>query len=129
MTRAERKAERAAVRTAYHEAGHAVIAVWLHHRIGPVTIRPKEAAYVGRTRIHFSDTRWGGDPTVLLAGYYSEKRRFPSTHWLGGSQKDIQDVGDALDRLFGPSTDENRSERLKGRAHMVALRAGDREGP
>lgn len=114
MTRAERNA----ARSAYHEAGHAVVALRLGHRIGPVTLlygKKREGHFrrLGHTRVYWSDPRWGGDPAVLLAGYYAEKRRFPSAHWLGSASGDYGALGRALNLLYGPSTDANRNARAK----------------
>jgi hypothetical protein len=112
--RSTERAQRRLTRAAYHEAGHAVVAVRLGHRLGPVTIRPDPGGqFLERAKTHFTDSRWGGDPTVMLAGYYAEKRHAPSTHWLGGSQGDIGQAGRALDRIFGPTTDDNRDEKAK----------------
>jgi hypothetical protein len=112
--RSVERARRRLTALAYHEAGHAVVAVRLGHRLGPVTIRPdRDGQFLGRANYRFTDTRWGGDPTVVLAGYYAEKRHAQSTNWLGGSHGDIGEADRALDRLCGPTTDDNRDAKAK----------------
>lgn len=110
--RAAERALRRLTALAYHEAGHAVVAVRLNHRLGRVTIRPdRDGPVLGRARVEALDRRWGTDPTIVLAGYCAEKRHAPSTHWLGGSQDDIGEADRALDRLCGPTTDDNRDAK------------------
>jgi len=105
-----------AERTAYHEAGHAVVALWHGRPVGQVSILPDQ------TRLGYCVIQKGQfgprhDPLeinmlILLAGVASEARWTGGDPcWLGASQ-DLLEVR-KLSRLRAPNN--HQAERLEKR--------------
>ncbi|MFM8286316.1 MAG: cell division protein FtsH [Planctomycetaceae bacterium] len=103
-------------RTAFHEAGHAVVALWHGRPVGQVSILPDH------TRLGYCEIRKGQfgprhDPLevnmlILLAGVASEARRAGGDHAWEGAAQDLNDVR-KLSLLRAPN--DRQAERLERR--------------
>ena len=74
--------------TAYHEAGHAVVAHRLHVRVKSVTIRP-DVGSSGMTKL---DLRYLNDAKrilITLAGPYAQRRFAPRSRWRSSSTSGV----------------------------------------
>ncbi|TWT73138.1 ATP-dependent metalloprotease [Allorhodopirellula solitaria] len=90
--------------TAYHEAGHAVMAVSLGRQIHKVTIAPGKQAF-GGTRLGHCEIKKGrtkgandqleDDVLILLAGMVAEAR-FTGQYCHRGADRDLKDVANLL---------------------------------
>lgn len=103
-------------RTAFHEAGHAIIALWHGRPVGQVSILPDN------TRLGYCEIRKGQfgprhDPLevnmlILLAGAASEARLTGGDHSWEGAAQDLNDVRQ-LSRQRAPN--DRQAERLERR--------------
>ncbi len=106
--------------TAYHEAGHAVMAVSLGRLIHKVTIRPGKSAFgnmklgtcelqTGRTKA--SKNVLEDDVLVLLAGMVAEAQ-FTGTYCRAGAAQDLLQIKRLLQAR---TTSDSQLERLERR--------------
>jgi ATP-dependent Zn protease len=94
-------------RTAFHEAGHAIIALWHGRPVGQVSILPDN------TRLGYCEIRKGQvNMLILLAGAASEARLTGGDHSWEGAAQDLNDVRQ-LSRQRAPN--DRQAERLERR--------------
>ena len=70
--------------TAYHEAGHAVVARMLYVRVKSVTIRP-DVGSSGMTKLDLRYLNNDKQVLITLAGPYAQRRFAPRSRWRSSS--------------------------------------------
>ena len=114
--------------TAYHEAGHAVMAVSLGRSIQKVTIAPGKKQF-GGTRLGVCEikkgrTRSSHDPLeddvlVLLAGMVAEAK-FTGRYCESGAAQDLRDVSSRLcQRAASPRQHETLRRRMLAKTEHI----------
>lgn len=126
--------------TAYHEAGHAVMAVSLGRKIQKVTIKPGQRQF-GPSRLGVCELKKGrskssqdpleDDVLILLAGMVGEAK-FTGQYSQGGAAQDLRDVAGLLcTRAASPRQHDTLRRRMLAKtehilsdtAHVVAIEA------
>ena len=105
--------------TAYHEAGHAVMALLLGRPVAFVSIRPARERLgmceFGKAPYRPAEDWVEREMLISLAGIAAEARLTGAYDWLAGARDQIYAEGLALDRAGG---DAKRAQRLL-RRHLA----------
>jgi len=114
--------------TAYHEAGHAVMAISLGRTIQKVTIQPGKRQFgparLGTCELKKGRSRASKDPLeddvlILLAGMVSESK-FTGRYNQGGASQDLRDVASLLcTRAASPRQHETLQRRLLAKTEHI----------
>ncbi|TWT97302.1 ATP-dependent metallopeptidase FtsH/Yme1/Tma family protein [Neorhodopirellula pilleata] len=114
--------------TAYHEAGHAVMAISLGRTIQKVTIQAGKRQFgparLGTCELKKGRSRASKDPLeddvlILLAGMVSESK-FTGRYNQGGASQDLRDVANLLcTRAASPRQHETLQRRLLAKTEHI----------
>jgi hypothetical protein len=116
------------IATAYHEAGHAVVALLLGRPIHRVSIRPKER-WLGTCEFRKGRTRPDRDPVetellILLAGLAAEARQMGEYAW-DAADRDLWHVRALAERrASGPRQVERLERRILDKVEHLLDRPG-----
>ena len=111
--------------TAYHEAGHAVMALMLGRPVAWVSIRPGRGflgtCHFGKAVFRPSEDWLEREALIALAGPAAEARRTGEYAWDGGARDQTYAEGLALQRAGGARQAQRLMRRLLAKAeHLLA---------
>lgn len=121
--------------TAYHEAGHAVVAIWhdvgideaniitVEDRLGVVRHSPtpgwfKDIYAIGNPETLYQRTRLESHLVILFAGQEAQRRFSPQSHpdvIQAGAEGDMEQVEHILDLIYGGIFPEDGEEAMEER--------------